>query len=83
MKAIYKLLVMLLVVSMLTVSLASCDAVNKLLGKDDGTSDNAGDAGNGTGTDTGSGSTEKEELPPLVDYASQVKLDQTSTRKRI
>ena len=47
MKAFYKLLIMLLVVSMLTVSLASCDAISGLLGKDDGTSDDSGnDNGN-------------------------------------
>lgn len=96
MKVLYKLLVMLLVVSMLTVSLASCDAVNKILGKDggDGSTD-AGDnslqegntgTGNGntnTGTGSGAGGTEEEELPPLVDYVSDVKLDLTSSRKRI
>ncbi len=86
MKAIYKLLVMLLVVSMLTVSLAGCDIVNKITGKKDDTSNtDTGntDTGAGTNTNTGTGSTEEEKLPPLVDYVSDVKLDQTSTRKRI
>ena len=81
MKAFYKLLIMLLVVSMLTVSLASCDAISGLLGKDDGTSDNNGNdnSNNGTGNNN-TDNNEEEELPPLVDYVANVKFDPNSGR---
>ena len=89
MKAFYKLLIMLLVVSMLTVSLASCDAISGLLGKDDGTSDDNGtDNGNNDNTNNGTGNNntddnQEEELPPLVDYVANVKFDPNSGRNHL
>ena len=50
MKAFYKLLVMLLVVSMLATSLASCD-INSMLGKGDSSSDTDADDNNGGNND--------------------------------
>lgn len=85
MKAFYKFLIMLLVVSMLTVSLASCDAINGLLGKEDtsntdGNNDNTtDDVQNSDGKDDN-----KDEKPAeIVDYASTVKFNPNSGRKYI
>ena len=85
MKAFYKLLIMLLVVSMLTVSLASCD-ISAILGNGDGTSDTDGNnndqnADNNQNNDQNTGDNKEEELPPLVDYVTGVKFDPYSGRK--
>ena len=76
MKAFYRLLIMLLVVSMLLGTLASCDFFTQ--DTDDTSSDNAG---NNDGTNNGGN--DNTELPPIVDYASEVKFDPNSGRNYI
>lgn len=83
MKAFYKLLIMLLVVSLLTGSLAGCDIINQITGKEDTENVNQD-------VDAIPGDQEKpkeeekeEEKAPFIDYAAQLKFDFNSGRKYI
>lgn len=94
MKAFSKLIIMLLVVSMLVVSLASCDLVDKIMGKEDDTSNTDNNEQNGdNNTDTNDGQNNNNNNddqtggevtpPPFVDYVSDIKFDPNSGRNYI
>ena len=71
MKAFYRILMMLLVVSMLLGALAGCDFFTQ----------DPEDSSNGENNDNGSNN--NTELPPIVDYASEVKFNPNSGRNYI